>query len=82
MANNKYKVRVRPNRSKSKEYTFHSYGTYHTFNPHRIIEDDRIINEANEFERLSMLDFYKNEVRDWNASHVYILNERGETVTV
>ena len=68
---------------RSKRYTFHSYGSVYTFNPFKIITDDRIVNEANYFESMPALDFYKNEVRMARKAgqhHVYILDEKGEEV--
>jgi hypothetical protein len=79
----KRRIRQRPQRNRDNVfYTFHSYGTYHRFNPNRLIEDDRVINEANWFERMTMLEMYKDEVRMANASHVYILDNKGEVVPV
>gem|GEM_PF-5252791 len=72
-------MRFRPEKKK-KNYTFHSYGTHLSFNPERIIEDDRFINEANEFERVRMIDFYKKEVEIANCPHVYILDDRGSEI--
>lgn len=71
-------IRNRPqNRIK---YTFHSYGVHHSFDPNRIINDDRIVNEANMFESMTMLDFYKAEVRNANLPHVYILDNKGNNI--
>lgn len=79
----KRKFRSRPSRSSSSiRYTFHSYGSVFKFDPFRIIEDDRRPNEAGWFDRLRMLDFYKDEVRMANAKHVYILDETGQEVNV
>lgn len=58
-------------------YTFHSYGSVHSFDPHRIIEDDRIVNEAGWFESMTMLELYKAEVKMANSPHVYILDNMG-----
>lgn len=63
------------------QYTFHSYGVHHSFYPNRIINDDRIVNEANMFESMTMLDFYKAEVRNANLPHVYILDNKGNNVS-
>lgn len=63
-------------------YTFHSYGAVHPFDPNRIIEDDRVVNEANKFEAMTMLEFYKSEVRMANAPHVYILDNMGNQLNV
>lgn len=63
-------------------YTFHSYGTQYSFDPYKIISDDRIVNEANYFEKMTQLDFYKNEVRMSNEPHVYILSNTGTEVPV
>lgn len=79
----KRKFRSRPNRSGSrKKFTFHSYGAVHPFDPFKIIEDDRRINEAKWFDRVRQLDFYKDEVRMANCAHVYILDDKGEEVSV
>lgn len=80
----KRRIRQRPQRHFNNVfYTFHSYGTFIRFNPERIIEDDRVINEANWFERMTMLDMYKDEVRMANGTkHVYILDNKGATVPV
>ena len=80
----KRRIRQRPQRQQNYVFfTFHSYGASLRFNPERIIEDDRVINEANWFERMTMLDMYKDEVRMANgAPHVYILDNKGEVVPV
>lgn len=64
------------------KYTFHSYGTHASFDPFRVINDDRIVNEANMFESMSMLDFYKAEVKMANLPHVYILDHMGNQLQV
>lgn len=79
------KRRIRNNQPRNyntKYFTFHSYGTQYRFNPNRIITDDRIVNEANYFESMSQLEFYKNEVRAATQKHVYILDDTGTEVTV
>lgn len=76
------RFRSRPNRTASSAYTFHSYGTVFPFDPFRIVEDDRRPNEAGWFDKVRMLDFYKDEVRMANKRHVYILNEQGQEVAV
>ena len=63
-------------------YTFHSYGAVYPFDIHRIVEDDRIINEANKFEAMSMLELYKAEVKMANSPHVYILDNMGNEIEV
>jgi hypothetical protein len=73
------------NRGSSTRFTFHSYGTHFSFDPHRVIADDRIVNEANYFENLPQLEFYKNEVRaarHLGQKHVYILDSKGQEVRV
>lgn len=71
------------NHSKNRaKFTFHSYGTHVSFDPFRIINDDRIVNEANMFESTTMLNFYKTEVKTANLPHVYILDNKGNTVPV
>ncbi len=80
----KRKFRSRPARSGGSRirYTFHSYGTSYSFDPFKIIEDDRLLNEAGYFERVRQLDLYKDEVRMANLSHVYIRDETGEVLKV
>lgn len=73
-------VRKRP-QSRVKSYTFHSYGTHFSFDPFRIVTDDRIVNEANMFESVTMLDLYKTEVRMANSPHVYILDYMGNEIS-
>lgn len=63
-------------------YTFHSYGTHLSFDPHKVVADDRIVNEANYFENMSQLELYKSEVKMANAAHVYILDNKGQEVPV
>lgn len=70
------------NRRKTKNYTFHSYGTHFSFNPSRFIQDDRFVNESGEFETMKMLQFYKNEVKMAKCPHVYILTDKGEELSV
>lgn len=75
------RFRSRPNRGGSSvRYTFHSYGSVFSFDPARIIEDDRRPNEAGWFDKVRMLDFYKDEVRMANKPHVFILDNNGEEV--
>lgn len=77
------KFRSRPTRAGSgKMFTFHSFGTHYSFDPEKVITDDRIVNEANYFESMTQLEFYKNEVRATDAKHVYILDNRGQEVTI
>lgn len=81
------KRRVRSNRNQSSgvRYTFHSYGTHVSFNPFTIIYDDRIVNEANYFESMPQLDFYKHEVRaakNCGQKHVYITDNFGNELNV
>jgi len=73
--------RVVRKRQNTKKYTFHSYGTHFSFDPCRIISDDRIINEAKMFESVQMLDFYKQEVKMANSPHVYILDYMGNEIS-
>lgn len=76
------KKRVFRKRPESRlRYTFHSYGVAHPFDPSRIITDDRIVNEAGQFESMTMLDMYKSEVRIADASHVFILDNMGNRIT-
>jgi len=72
---------VRKRSQNRSTYTFHSYGTHVSFDPSRIISDDRIVNEANMFESIQMLDFYKHEVRMANVPHVYILDNMGNKIS-
>ena len=60
-----------------KLFTFHSYGTHISFAPFDFTTDDRILNEVGEYESMTKLDFYRNEVRMSNESHVYILDHTG-----
>lgn len=76
------KFRSRPVRTSNVRYTFHSYGSVFFFDPFRIIEDDRKVNEAGWFDKVRMLDFYKDEVRMAKLPHVYILDEKGQEVAV
>lgn len=79
----KRRFRSRPSRAGSGVmFTFHSYGTHYSFDPEKIITDDRIVNEANYFESMTQLEFYKNELRATNAKHVYILDNKGNEVLV
>jgi len=78
----KRKFRSRPNRGGRIKYTFHSYGSVFQFDPFRMIEDDRCPNEAGWFDRIRMLDMYKDEVRMANVKHVFILDESGKEVRV
>ncbi len=78
----KRKFRSRPSRANSSnvKYTFHSYGSVFSFDPYRIIEDDRRTNEAGWFDKIRQLDMYKDEVRMANVAHVYIMDEKGNQV--
>lgn len=78
----KRKFRARPNRRNSAKFTFHSYGTHFAFDPYRIVEDDRLVNEMNWFERVRMIDLYKDEVRAAKSKHVFILDSNGDEVKV
>ena len=81
MAQNKKRVFKR--RSGNKVFfTFHSYGSVYRFAPFDFITDDRVLNEVGQFESMSQLDFYKNEVRMAGLPHVYILDNKGERVAV
>lgn len=62
------------------KYTFHSYGTHFSFNPYWIVEDDRSPNETGWFDKTTLLNMYRKEVRMANAPHVYILDEKGQVV--
>jgi len=73
--------KTRNNRKKMK-YTFHSYGTYHSFSPYDFIEDDRVVDESGSFERVNMLEFYKREVKAANLPHVYILDNKGNELEI
>ena len=77
----KKRIYRKPHRSRLR-FTFHSYGTSLSFDPFDIIEDDRVVNEANFFESMTRLELYKNEVRAAKANHVYILDNTGKVVTV
>lgn len=77
----KRKFRSRPTGG-GRKFTFHSYGSVYPFSPFRIIEDDRLINEAGWFDRVRQLDFYRDEVRMANAKHVFILDDTGREVKV
>lgn len=80
MARNK---RVFKRRSGNKKFfTFHSYGTHFKFAPFDFIDDDRIVNETGQFESMSQLDFYRNEVRMADSPHVYILDNTGQELEV
>ena len=81
----KRRVRSNKNETSGLRYTFHSYGTQFPFNPFKTIYDDRIVNEANYFESMSQLDFYKHEVRsakNCGQKHVYILDNLGNELRV
>lgn len=78
----KRRFRSRPGQRNSVRYTFHSYGTHFSFDPHRLIEDDRVPNEANWFDKTKMLDFYIREVRGANLPHVYIRDNTGKILEV
>ncbi len=80
---NRRRFRSRPSRPSNVRFTFHSYGTHFSFDPYQIVEDDRLVNEANWFDRVKMLDLYKAEVRAANgASHVFILDDQGNKIKV
>jgi len=75
--------RVFKKRSGSKKrFTFHSYGTHITFTPFDFITDDRIVNEVGQYESMSQLDFYRDEVRMANCPHIYILDNTGQELKV
>jgi len=75
--------RVFKQRSANKKFfTFHSYGTHLKFAPFDFINDDRIVDESGQFESMSKLDFYRNEVRMAKSPHVYILDNAGQEVEV
>lgn len=79
----KMKKRVfRKRPEKRLTYTFHSYGAVYPFDPHRIVEDDRIVNEAGWFESMTMLDLHKAEVKMADAPHVFILDNMGNQLPV
>lgn len=71
---------MRPRPQSRMRYTFHSYGTSIAFDPFRVITDDRIVNEANMFESMTMLELYKAEVKMSDLPHVYILDNMGNRV--
>ena len=56
-------------------YTFHSAGTYTIFNPAKMINDFR----SNR--RISLLSFYKDEVKLRKSNDVFILDDRGNYVS-
>jgi len=75
--------RVFKKRSGNKKFfTFHSYGTHHKFSPFDFITDDRIMNEIGQYEAMSQLEFYRNEVRMANEPHVYILDNKGHELQI
>jgi hypothetical protein len=55
-------------------FTFHSAGTYTSFNPKKMINDFRTDR------RISLLDFYKEEVKFRNSPDVFVLDDRGNYV--
>jgi hypothetical protein len=68
--------------NKKKAFTFHSYGTHYSFNPFDWITDDRIVNEVGQFESMTQLDFYKNEVLMADCDHVFILDNNGQKMKI
>jgi len=77
------KKRVFRKRPESRmRYTFHSYGAVFPFDPSRFVTDDRIVNEAGQFESMTMLDMYKEEVRMASEPHVYIVDNMGNHLEV
>lgn len=80
----KRRFRNRPNNrgGSRRTFMFCSYGSVFPFDPFRIIEDDRRVNEMNWFDKVRQIDFYKDEVRMANRPDVYILDDSGNEVKV
>lgn len=57
-------------------YTFHSAGTYTIFNPQKMVNDFRTDT------RISLLEFYKQEVKFRRTPDVFILDNFGKYVKV